>query len=83
MPPELLEEVRPSLSISRPVAQAPGAASTAGAAYKLGQRVRHAKFGDGIVLNCEGHGAHTRLQVNFETAGTKWLVMAYANLEVL
>ncbi|MEL7448855.1 MAG: DNA helicase II [Pseudomonadota bacterium] len=83
LPPELLEEVRPSLSISRPIQQPASPASTTGAAFKLGQRVRHGKFGDGIVLNCEGHGAHTRLQVNFETEGTKWLVMAYANLEVL
>ena len=49
----------------------------------LGQRVRHGKFGDGVVLAWEGSGSHARVQVNFETAGTKWLVLAYANLELM
>jgi ATP-dependent DNA helicase UvrD/PcrA len=35
------------------------------------------------VLNSEGAGAHARVQVNFEQAGTKWLVVAYANLELM
>ena len=48
----------------------------------LGQRVNHAKFGEGMVLNLEGEGQHARVQVNFEGAGAKWLVLAYANLEV-
>ena len=50
---------------------------------KLGQRVRHNTFGEGVVLNYEGSGAHARVQVNFEKAGAKWLVMSYASLEVL
>ena len=50
---------------------------------QLGQRVRHGTFGEGIVLNYEGAGAHARVQVNFERAGAKWLVMSYANLEVM
>lgn len=50
---------------------------------RLGDRVRHDTFGDGVVLNYEGSGTHTRVQVNFERAGTKWLVLAYARLEAL
>jgi DNA helicase-2/ATP-dependent DNA helicase PcrA len=50
---------------------------------KLGQRVRHAKFGDGVVLNLEGQGTNARVQVNFERQGTKWLMLGYANLEVV
>jgi DNA helicase-2/ATP-dependent DNA helicase PcrA len=50
---------------------------------RLGQRVRHGRFGEGIVLNAEGSGAHARVQVNFEREGTKWLVLAYANLELM
>jgi DNA helicase-2/ATP-dependent DNA helicase PcrA len=48
---------------------------------KLGQRVSHAKFGEGVVMTLEGQGSHARVQVNFESAGRKWLVLAYANLE--
>ncbi|TRX55186.1 DNA helicase II [Thalassomonas sp. M1454] len=51
--------------------------------FKLGQRVRHTKFGDGTVLNFEGTGAQSRVQVNFESAGSKWLVVAYARLEAI
>jgi DNA helicase-2/ATP-dependent DNA helicase PcrA len=50
---------------------------------KLGQRVSHATFGEGVVLNYEGEGSHARVQVNFEAAGMKWLVVAYANLETV
>ncbi len=49
----------------------------------LGQKVKHKKFGEGIVLNYEGSGDSARVQVNFDASGTKWLVMAYANLEKL
>jgi DNA helicase-2/ATP-dependent DNA helicase PcrA len=41
----------------------------------------HPKFGPGIVLNTEGSGAGARIQVNFESTGAKWLVLAYARLE--
>jgi DNA helicase-2/ATP-dependent DNA helicase PcrA len=46
----------------------------------IGQRVMHKKFGEGVVTNLEGSGSHARVQVNFEYEGSKWLVMAYANL---
>ena len=49
----------------------------------LGQRVAHKTFGEGVVLNYEGSGEAARVQINFSKAGTKWLVMAYANLEKL
>jgi DNA helicase-2/ATP-dependent DNA helicase PcrA len=83
LPNELIEEVRPRIQISRPVrfqgidltADVPG--------MRLGQRVRHGKFGEGVVLNLEGQGAHARVQVNFEQQGTKWLMVGYANLELM
>ncbi len=49
--------------------------------FGLGQRVRHARFGEGTVLNMEGRGEHARIQVNFKDAGAKWLVLAYAKLQ--
>lgn len=50
--------------------------------FTLGQRVLHTKFGEGVILNLEGTGDNTRIQVNFEQAGSKWLVAAYANLQL-
>ncbi|WP_375056494.1 DNA helicase II [Zobellella sp. DQSA1] len=51
--------------------------------FRLGQRVQHPKFGEGVVLNFEGAGAQSRVQVNFDDGGAKWLVTAYARLEAL
>lgn len=53
--------------------------------FTLGQLVRHAKFGEGTVLNLEGHGEHARVEVNFANPemGRKWLVCAYANLQAV
>jgi DNA helicase-2/ATP-dependent DNA helicase PcrA len=47
----------------------------------VGANVKHAKFGYGTVLNFEGKGDSTRVQIKFKKAGTKWLISSYANLE--
>jgi len=51
-----------------------------GSGLKLGQRVRHARFGDGVVLRVEGQGQGAQVEVNFERHGRKVLMLAYANL---
>jgi DNA helicase-2/ATP-dependent DNA helicase PcrA len=85
IPEELVEEVRPRVQLSRPVAvgrfRAPEEAAPGG--VRLGARVRHGKFGDGVILNVEGNGPHARVQVSFERQGTKWLMVQYANLTPL
>jgi DNA helicase-2/ATP-dependent DNA helicase PcrA len=87
IPAPLLHEVRPKVQVSRPmfapqprrqyghavVEESPG--------VRLGQNVVHARFGSGVVTDIEGNGAHARVQVNFDDAGSKWLVLAYANLQ--
>ncbi len=84
LPEELVEEVRPRIQVSRAVAsgrfQKP-MEEPAAPGMRLGARVRHGKFGEGTVLNVEGNGPHARVQVNFESQGTKWLMLQYANLE--
>jgi DNA helicase-2/ATP-dependent DNA helicase PcrA len=81
LPRELLHEVRPRVQVSRPLYAGRYVDDGGDAApLKLGQRVRHASFGEGVVVDAEGAGAHARVQVNFEHAGAKWLVVAYANL---
>ena len=87
LPQSLLEEVRPRAKITRPVyvprdwGHKP--LNEESPPVKLGQRVRHAHFGEGVVVSAEGAGAHTRIQVNFADVGPKWLVAAYANLTAL
>ncbi|MEL7536894.1 MAG: DNA helicase II [Pseudomonadota bacterium] len=92
IPHEFMEEVRPRARMSRPMTPRPtrpargtgrSSAVETESPVRLGQAVRHQKFGDGVVLAFEGQGAHARIQINFETSGTKTLVLGYANLEVL
>ncbi len=84
VPPAVLREVRPRIHLLRPAQVAGGRAmgsSDAAGGFRLGQRVRHAGFGEGTIVDAEGSGAHARVQVNFEEAGAKWLVLAFARLE--
>jgi len=87
IPRELIDEVRPRPGISRPRAafsSTPGLVPDAApGGLHLGQHVRHAKFGDGVITSCEGQGSNARVQVNFSKAGPKWLVLAYARLEAV
>jgi len=48
--------------------------------FAIGQNVRHARFGDGVVINFEGRGLDARVQVRFASEGTKWLALQYAKL---
>ena len=87
IPANLLKEVRLSNSVSRPFGGAakPNIGSIFGQAgipdtvFNLGQRVQHAVFGEGVILNFEGAGAQARVQVNF-AEGSKWLMLGYAKL---
>lgn len=85
LPEACIEEVRLRASVSRPVNhQRMGAPMTKNdSGFALGQRVHHAKFGEGTIINLEGSGEHSRLQVAFQGQGIKWLVAAYAKLETL
>jgi DNA helicase-2/ATP-dependent DNA helicase PcrA len=84
IPAEHIQEVRIRSNVSRPVSAGnPASSVNAARRYKLGQRVGHAKFGEGVVLQIEGEGAQERAQINFKQAGVKWLMLNYANLEAL
>jgi len=79
---ELLEEIRPRMQVSMPVYRPEPSymQEEHDTGLSIGQCVQHGKFGVGIVLDQEGRGKQARIQVNFEDAGSKWLVLAYANL---
>lgn len=86
IPPHLMQEVRLKTHVVRPVSTVsfktePNNQEVSGTGLQLGQRVIHGTFGEGTIINYEGQGAHARVQVKFNKAGTKWLVAAYANLE--
>ena len=86
IPEEHLHEIRMRASVTRPMKyqEAPVSASlTSGTAggFKLGQRVSHARFGEGVILQAEGEGSQARVQVKFAEAGSKWLIVDAANLK--
>lgn len=85
LPKELLDEIRPRMKLTQPVYQPLKEPEiedmTHGIVLQVGQQVMHRKFGSGVVLDHEGSGQTARVQVNFENAGAKWLVLAYANLQ--
>lgn len=82
IPAELLQEVRLHSTVARPVSSMMQA-QVPDTELSLGQPVYHQIFGEGVVLNFEGRGASARVQVNFDTQGSKWLVLQYANLQMM
>ena len=49
--------------------------------WRIGQSVKHTRFGLGIIIDAEGRGSDARVQVNFREAGVKWLALEYAKLQ--
>jgi len=82
IPANLLQEVRLRGTVTQPVS-ALTRASVPDTEISLGQRVYHQVFGEGVVLNFEGRGASARVEVNFDNEGGKWLVLQYANLQLM
>ncbi|MEO2269142.1 DNA helicase II [Pseudoalteromonas sp. YIC-656] len=88
LPDDCIEEIRIKTKVTAPqqasrFSHSLTQAAFADSGFNLGQRVLHAKFGEGTVLNYEGAGPQSRVQVNFDDVGSKWLVTAYARLQAL
>jgi DNA helicase-2/ATP-dependent DNA helicase PcrA len=92
IPPDLLAWLSPQRLRARALDtdawSAPSAAPARGMSqpapgpgWRIGQSVRHAKFGVGVIVDSEGRGSDARVQVNFRDAGLKWLALEYAKLE--
>jgi len=84
IPDELVQAIRPK---AKTTYEAPSRTSSwvddqsaHESGMSVGMAVSHPKFGEGMVLNIEGHGEYARIQINFSEVGSKWLVLAYANL---
>jgi len=94
IPKGLVQEVRLKAEVSRPASYVARSVSGAESArpfdsaqgvqeFSLGQRVFHNSFGEGMIIDMEGSGARTRVQINFDQAGTKWLMLSHANLQAM
>ncbi|MCX8146547.1 MAG: UvrD-helicase domain-containing protein [Azovibrio sp.] len=90
---EIPQDLLRFLSRARPAAPAANREAVADAAWlagaagelpgglRVGMNVRHAKFGFGVIVDAEGGGDDAKVQVNFGSAGMKWLALAYAKLD--
>ena len=89
IPADLMVEVRPRTRVTQtvhrpdPMPKVKRHIDDGEGGVRVGQRVAHKKFGEGVVLDQEGNGNSARVQVKFEGSGSKWLVLSYANLTVL
>ena len=85
IPEELTLEVRTGGSVPRAPKKSSKALSgeIPETEVKLGQRVHHEAFGEGVILNYEGEGSNARVEVNFDSSNTKWLMVSYAKLQTI
>ena len=51
--------------------------------YKIGSRVSHPKYGDGVVAGYQGQGPDTEIRISFPRIGDKWFILEYARLTVV
>ena len=91
LPTELLQQIRikssPGRSKQKNLRSSGGGIrpliDEAAVGLRMGQRVRHAKFGEGVVTQAEGSGERARVQIRFSSAGSKWLMLGIAKIEPL
>ena len=48
--------------------------------YKIGARIIHPKYGEGVVAAYQGQGAESEIKVTFPKVGDKWFILEYARL---
>ncbi len=88
IPEHFIDEVRMKAQVSRPVSTGRFSQTTVNenfnqTGFSLGQRVEHPTFGEGTIINYEGSGPQSRVQVAFNGQGIKWLVTQYAKLTAI
>ncbi|CCN38099.1 DNA-dependent helicase II [Vibrio nigripulchritudo ATCC 27043] len=88
LPEGCLDEVRMKAQVSRPASSGRFSQQVVKenfneTGFSLGARVMHPKFGEGTIINFEGSGPQSRVQVAFNGEGIKWLVTSFAKLEKL
>ena len=75
--------VHPASAPNANFASAPRAGKTAGK-FAVGKKVEHSKYGRGVIKDVEGEGERSRVLVRFNfQIGDKWLVLKYANLQLV
>lgn len=85
LPKECVREVRIRGTVTRAynqamVGQLKQETLLSDSGWRVGQKVKHEKFGQGTIINIEGVENNTRLQIAFQGQGIKWLIAHLAKL---
>ncbi|TGV10073.1 DNA helicase II [Alcaligenaceae bacterium 429] len=72
-----------SLRVNTPNFSASGGVVVGDKHFRVGQGVRHQKFGDGTILNLSGSGNEAQAQIQFRDAGMKTLALGIAKIEII
>ncbi len=77
---------RPQVAAREPVAlyhPRPPSQREANLPYKVGSRVSHPKYGEGVVSGYQGQGPDTEISINFPKLGPKVFILDYARLQAV
>ena len=77
------ERQQEGYGLSRPTVPLRMAETSGVMGFRLGQSVRHASFGEGVILSFDGEGERARVEIRFAGSGTKWLMLMLAKLTPL
>jgi DNA helicase-2/ATP-dependent DNA helicase PcrA len=82
IPAGLIQSIRRRLGVAAPAAPIHAAARAAEARYPyaIGSRVRHARYGEGVVAGYQGAGPEAEIRVSFPKFGDKWFILEYVRL---
>jgi len=85
IPKELLANaaLRPGRERRAAARREPPAVSPPDLRFRPGMRVRHPRFGEGVVVECRRAGADEEVVVMFEAVGLKRLLAGFAGLQIL
>ena len=75
------ERQQEGYGLSRPSVPTRMAETTGTMGFRMGQSVRHASFGEGVILSFDGEGERARVEIRFANSGTKWLMLSLAKLQ--
>jgi DNA helicase-2/ATP-dependent DNA helicase PcrA len=95
LPSRFLEEIPPGLIHSLNLRRSPPVYESRGAdrveaghahppsrnlPYKIGARVSHPRYGEGVIAGYQGQGAEMEIKVSFPKIGDKWFILEYVKL---
>ena len=76
--PQIKAAARPNL----PTRTSSSGVSVGSQVFRIGQGVRHGRFGEGTIIGLSGQGLDAQAQIQFRDAGTKTLALGIAKLEL-